>query len=289
MHKLSLKIFGFIKNFIDFLKILIVFSFLMLLLYWINNLAGYNWKFLNFIVPLLDFYLDLGERIFNGTTQLFAATFEHKYAGAIVVIGLIYLFVQILYWITDFAQNVYEEGRKFIHKIEEDSLNKSLAKVQLKEQNTIKFFQIFVSVRAKSKLLLRGQNIDLEEQKQILYKYLIEKTGVSPDSFEEGVVFTFKIDDIDNILDIFSKLPESNAPVDYLICIQVQNENKAVSLDKIKILSNLEIYNKVIMLTETLYRYNFNKNCRYESSQLGIYQKNNKNFEVHYFVKKENI
>lgn len=252
MHKLSLKIFGFIKNFIDFLKILIVFSFLMLLLYWINNLAGYNWKFLNFIVPLLDFYLDLGERIFNGTTQLFAATFEHKYAGAIVVIGLIYLFVQILYWITDFAQNIYEEGRKFIHKIEEDSLNKSLAKVQLKEQNTIKFFQIFVSVRAKSKLLLRGQNIDLEEQKQILYKYLIEKTGVSPDSFEEGVVFTFKIDDIDNILDIFSKLPESNAPVDYLICIQVQNENKAVSLDKIKILSNLEIYNKVIFEGKTV-------------------------------------
>ena len=41
--------------------------------------------------------------------------------------------------------------------------------------------------------------------------------------------------------------------------------------------------NKITTLANTVYRYNFNENQRYETSQVGLFQKGNDCFEVHEF------
>ena len=60
MHETILKAFGFFKSFTQFMKIVVVFCILMLLMYWISNLAGYNWAWLGFISPLLDSFINVG-------------------------------------------------------------------------------------------------------------------------------------------------------------------------------------------------------------------------------------
>ena len=50
-----------------------------------------------------------------------------------------------------------------------------------------------------------------------------------------------------------------------------------------RVLKNI---NKITTLADTAYRYNFNDICRYETSQLGVFQKENGTFEVHQFIVK---
>lgn len=287
MNQFFIKTFVFLKNSIYFLKIAVVFTFLAYMLYWIQILAGFDWKFLDFIAPLLDFYIRLGSYIFNGTTQILSTIFEHKYFGAIIVIGLLYLFVHILWHIIDFFQSMYEKCVCLIKKYEEKCVNSSLVKTQVSEQQNIKIFQIYVSISVKPQYSGKNCNVDIEEQKQILYKYLIEKTQAMPENYDNGVLFTFSFRDIDKILDIFTKLPESKAPVDYIICVQAKGKsNGEEEKEKLKFLAKLKIYNKIITLADTTYRYNFNENCTYESSQLGVYQKDDVSYTVCQFVKK---
>ena len=116
---------------------------------------------------------------------------------------------------------------------------------------------------------------------------MIEKTGISPIKFEEGFLFDFNsFEKIDKILDIFNKLFESKAPIDFIICLQVLDGSKQKGLDQIKTLIDLKIINKITAFADTVYRYSFNKDQGYETSQLGLFQKGNGTFEVHQFIRK---
>ena len=132
------------------------------------------------------------------------------------------------------------------------------------------------------------QDYDMNEQNQIMNKFLIEKTGISPQKCEEGgFIYTFEsFEHIDEVLDVFSKLPESKAPIDYIICVQVLGADFRQEVLQLKELISLKMLNKITTLSDTAYRYSFNKNQKYSLSQLGVFQKPNGTFEVHQFVRK---
>ena len=90
MHKLMLKIFEFLKNCIQFIKILIIFGIMMLILYWIQNLTGIFWNWTKFATPFLDFLLDIGKTVMSGSINLFAAVFEFKFFIALLIFILFY-------------------------------------------------------------------------------------------------------------------------------------------------------------------------------------------------------
>ena len=90
MHKFMLKLFGFLKSTAQFLKIVVLFCVLCLLLYWIQNLAGFNWSWLNFIKPLLESFLEAGKSISDDAVYLFDAVFEHKYGIALILFFVLY-------------------------------------------------------------------------------------------------------------------------------------------------------------------------------------------------------
>ena len=115
-------------------------------------------------------------------------------------------------------------------------------------------------------------------------KFLIEKTGVSPIPYEGGFLYAFdNFASVDSVLENFFKLIKSNAPLDYIICIQILGNDLVKEEAQLKKLISLRFMNKISACSDTAYRYKFNSSHRYETSQLGLFQKDNDTFEVHEF------
>ena len=187
----------------------------------------------------------------------------------------------------DVLEEGFNESSRFLKKAEENIYNKTLEVQAKSEQKSIKKYQVFVSVVAKAKLQKQGYNIDLEEQNKILLKHLIGKFGSSPIKFEGGYLFTFlNFSDIDNILNILTKLPLSTAPVDFIMCVQIKDKNPQKEIENMKRMIELKVLNKIVTMADTVYRYDFNVVQKYSLSQLGIFQKDNDTFELFNFIEK---
>lgn len=287
MHKFMLKLFEFLKNCAQFIKIVALFLVLMLLLYWIKNLAGYSWTWLNFVAPLFDFLLEGAERVSNVSINLFAAVFEFKYFIVLIMLGTLYAIGHFAEFATQSAEDMYCEGRKIVRKIEEDMFNKSLEEKNSSEQTKIKRYQIYVETSVKPKYAHKEYNVNLDEQNQLMNKFIISKTGVCPQKYESGFLYTFEsFNKIDRVLDVFERLPKSKAPIDYLTCVQILGVDAKREMQQLKQLISLKFLNKITTLSDTVFRYSYNIEQGYETSQLGIFQWGKGTFEVHQFVKK---
>jgi Skp family chaperone for outer membrane proteins len=102
-----------------------------------QNLAGFNWSWLNFIKPLLNAFLNAGYAISQEEVRLFNAVFEYKYGIAIILFFTIYFVAQGLQMLFQALENLYSDGRRLVKKIQEDNYNKALTL-----QNTIQQEQI---------------------------------------------------------------------------------------------------------------------------------------------------
>ena len=254
-------------------------SYLILLLYWVENIADFNWSFLNPFSQIMNLFVYLGSLIMNGTTEIFGAVFEHKYLGAFVVIVFFYLIIHLGFCLTEKAEELYEDSRKAIHKIQENKLNKSLEKEQIQEQKCLNNYVIYVSTEVKKQF--RNSNIDLKEQNKIMNKFLIEKTGILPEVYEKGFLYKFSdFNNIDSILDVFFKLLNSSAPIDYVIATCVYAKSFEQEQEKFKKLIALNFVIKISMFADTAYRYSFNTSQKYQTTQLGLFQKGNETVEA---------
>lgn len=277
------KLFGFLKNIAHFLKILVVFSILMLILFWIQNLVHTNWEWMNFYKPFLSDIVEMGGLITSGSLDLWGSIFEYKYIVAVLILVGFYYFAHLSFISLELLQEGYNKGKEIVKKIEEQSLNSMLQNQTIAEQKAIQTYQIYVNAFVKKKFSHKELNINLEEQLKIMNDFITKRTGVKPDSFEGGFLYTFNpFDNIDSILEVFFKLLKGKAPLDYVICVNViDSKNNKEDLRK---LIKLNIENKISMLANTAYRYKFNKVHYYGTSQSGLFQKENSTFEVHEFI-----
>lgn len=284
MHKLILKYFDLVKNLFHFIKIFTIFCILMLMFFWIENILNTSWAWLNFIRPILSFFVDAGNEISKGSINIFGAIFEYKYFVATIILVLINFTMNLCIKLVDFTTEIYENSRNTIKKMEEKALNKSLEQDNIREQAAIKNYQIYVSTSIKKKFSYQGSGVDLEEQNKIMNKFLMEKTGVVPEKFGDGFLYLFNnFNNIDSVLDIFSKLIKSEAPLDYVICVQIIDKDFAKCHAQLKTLAEIKFVNKISTFSDTIWRYTYNITKKYKTSQLGIFQKEGNTYEVHEF------
>ena len=90
MHDFVLKIFGALKSFWHFMKIVCVFCIIMLLLFWIQNLTHAHWEWLGFITPFLNWLLDVANNIYSISFNIWGAEFELKYLSAVIILCIIF-------------------------------------------------------------------------------------------------------------------------------------------------------------------------------------------------------
>lgn len=284
MHKGVLNLFGFLKSTAQFIKIVIVFFILLHLLFWIQNLTGSEIGFLKPFIPILSSFLYIGEMGSRDSINLLGAKFEYKYLIALFAYIILYLIDHAAYRGFEVAEGVYNSGYKKAKEVEEKAFNKQLANNQLAEQKMLRRYNIYVSTSIKPKFSHREQKVNLEEQNMIMNKFLIEKTGISPTPYEGGFLYSFgNFAAVDNNLQYFFKLIKSNAPLDYIICVQILGKDIVKEEKQLKDLISLKFINKISTCSDTVYRYRFNSSHRYETSQLGLFQKDGDTFEVHEF------
>ena len=279
-----------IKNLVDFLKIITVFSSLMFILLWIQDLLGQTWQWLKFINPILNIFLNLGELISSDSIEILGKTFEYKYFLALMILIILNT---LLTKIKNFFNIIQDFLLSLLAKYKKTELklyNKTLEKQQISEQKVLNKYQVYVEAKIKDKYSNRDYNINLDEQIKIMLKYLVEKTGCPSKEYENGFLFSFdSFENIDITLDKFVKLYKSKAPLDFIICIQLSYGNSIDDLKKINKLKNLKIYNKAIATSDTVYRYGFNKIKEYKISLIGEYQNENTSFEVFEFIQSDKI
>ena len=284
MHKNILNLFNFLKSAAQFIKIVIVFFILLHLLFWIQNLTGNPIGFLKPFIPILSSFLFIGTSCSKESIDLLGAKFEFSYIIALFAYLVLYLIDHLAYRGLEIAEEAYNIGYRKAREAEENAFNKKLAKDQSAEQRALKRYNIFVSTSIKPKFSHQEQKVNLEEQNKIMNKFLIEKTGVSPISYNGGFLYSFEnFSAVDNNLQYFFKLLKSSSPLDYVICIQILGKDLVKEDKQLKELISLKFVNKVSACSDTVYRYRFNTSHRYETSLLGLFQKDGETFEVHEF------
>jgi len=259
---------------------------MMLTLFWIQNLLGSYWAWMDFIAPLLTFFVNIGERISSGSIMLFNAVFEYKYMIAALLFGVIFIILNLVRNFINDLEEWYCDGRRFVKKVQENQFNAKLEKTVTNEQLRIKRYYVYANASIKKKYYNKNFNINLEEQVKEMIKFISSKTAVFPLKFEEGYLYTFEnFDDVDTVLDCLFKVVNAQTPLDYNICIQVISNTSGNEKEQIKTLKNLNIHNKIIFMANTKYRYGFNKKASYKTTQVGVFQNNGESFEVHEFYK----
>jgi len=284
VYKFVTKTFEGLKSFTQFLKIADIFLIMMLLLYWIQKLIGSSWEWTNFIKPLLDIFVEAGSIFSDKSVMLFSAVFEFKYFIALLLILFIYLLIHFCYMALCKLQELYEAGNDVVKRMQEKVLNTQLAKQQEFEQKGIQKYSVYVFAKVKKDAATKIASINLDEQKVIMNKFIFDKTGKSPVEFNEGYLYNFdNFDKIDEILEVLFKVIKSKAPLDYQICVTI-NENNQTDYVKLEKLISLGLFGKISVFSDTAYRYKFVKNAKYKTVQVGLFQKDKEACEIHEFI-----
>ena len=285
MHKFLLRTFIKSKNFVQFLKVFDVFLIMMLLLHWVEHLLNSKWGWMGFIRPLLDVFVSLGAMINDSSVDFFGAVFEFKFFFAAILLLFLYFLIHLDYILVCFFENAYLAGREKVHRIQEVILNKSLERDQVSQQKKLQSYIVYISGALKNDSVTKMSNINLDEQINLMNKFLIEKTGINPEKFDNGFIYRFfRFDNIDASLEIFFKVLHSKAPLNYQICVVLEENDKTMQNERLRNIVNLGFWGKITMLSNVAYRYTFTENQKYATSQLGIFQKGNGTIEVHEFV-----
>jgi hypothetical protein len=286
MQKKQFNFFNFLRDIVHFVKIIILVILFLLILYWIQDLIGVIWKWFRPLLGFFNCFLDICEGISSNSLQIINTTFDYKYLVAIAILMVFYIITHLVYISIDSFENLYIDCSELVRKIKENRFNRKLRKEQILNEKKINHYKVFIQIQIKSEHLHEEHKTNLDEQNQILIEHLIKKTKVYPKKFEDGYLFSFEtFNQVDLILNIFSKILKSNAPVDYIICIQTVDEVNNYK-EQLKSLINLKILNKIIAMSDTIYRYKFNETKEFETIALGVYQKGLTNFSVYEFINK---
>ena len=285
MHKFILGVFAKSKSFFQFLQVVDAFMILMFIIFWTEHVSEAEWSLMDFLRPVFNGLLSLGSLINDTSFNVFGTIFEVKYFVVLVILILILPLIHVLYLLLCGSQDVYETGRNKVHKIQENAFNKKMADEQTYQQKKLQSYVIYVSAKLKNDRITKLSNVNLDEQINLMNKFLIEQTGTAPVKFDDGYVYRFfKFDNIDYILKSFFKVIHSEAPLDYQVCVILEEVNKAKQDERLRNLISLGFMNKISMLSNVVYRYGFIEKQRYSTSLLGLFKDGNDTIEVHEFV-----
>ena len=285
MNKLVEDLFKFLRNIIEFIKIVDIFFVMMLIFYWIQDLTSSAWGWFKIFKPILDFVLHIASLISSGSVNIFGVIFEYKYPIAIIIFLIVYKIMDLIINLSFFSEDLYRDGCRKYNQFELERYNKSFQKQQTQEQSKIKNYMIYVEALPKSQKKMQELKIDLEAIRKELLKHLIDKIGTCPEKYCDGFLFKFlSINDIDTVIGILQKLPKVSSPVDYVMCVEIMDSDFQSSMKKLTQLISLKILNRVITMADTVYRYDFNSSKNYKDSSLGIYKKDDLTFEVYEFI-----
>ena len=279
MHNFVLNCFNFLRSFLHFIKIILVFCILMLTCYWVQNIIGTEWAWLGFIKPFLDGLLDFTNSIYSVTFEFWGAKFEFKYFSAIIILTAGVYLMNLFIMLANILEGAYKSAHFVAKKTQEVIFNKELNVNITREEKKIKRYSVLIKTQIKKKYAHAELNVNLDEQNKLMNKFISEKTAVIPMMMNGGFLYEFiDFDKIDTVLDVLFKVLHSSALLDYAICVQSGD-----NMEQLTKLSTLNHFGMISMAADTAYRYRFNETHRYQTTQVGVFQNGDRTLEMHEF------
>lgn len=283
MHKLILGLFNIINNICQFFSIVCAFFIMAISIFWLETLLNSTWNWLNFIKPTLNIVLDFSNNILPFSIKAFGTSFDAKFLTALIILVIIMTALRFLIEKLEDLKVFYNNAHIDYKLAKEKSFNKKMANIVNKEQLNISKYLVLINTKIKDKFINIQDKIDIQEENKLMNDFINKKTEVQYQNFDNGFLYYFNdFNNIDNILDVLFKVLKSNSRIDYAISVQVSSDYDE-DLNKLKNLSNLKQYGKIILCADTVLRYKYNKSHRYGTQTIGIYQKENGTIEVHEF------
>ena len=140
---------------------------------------------------VLNLFNEWGAAINNNSVMLFEAVFEYKYIIAVGFYIIIYFSMNLVMMFWDYLEDKYDDVHRYTKKQEEKAYNDVMMTEQAAEEFKINNYKILVSTNLKRKFSHAELGYNLEEQNRIMNKFLMDKTGVNPEMFEGGFLYSF--------------------------------------------------------------------------------------------------
>ena len=177
------------------------------------------------------------------------------------------------------AQEKYEDMHAIHKKKTEDIFNKNLKKVVVDEEKRIKEFSIIIKTKLKKKFSHQELHIDIEDFNKKTNEFIEQKTGKKHAVFQSGFMYSFdNFEQIDTLLDVLFKLTEKDWPVEFAISVQAGN-----NIDQLAKIASFDLFGKMVFAADTLLRYRVNKNHKYQTCNIGIFNFEEHSLELHEF------
>ena len=281
MHKFIIGIFTQIKNLFQLCNLVYSFLIIITLLCWIENIIKAQWNWLNWIKPTIDSLLNFMNNIYSFSFSAFGTVFDLKYLNTVILLLIIILISKLLLKMIENLEYFYYDKHILFKKEKEKIFNRQLIhNVEIEEKRITKY-KVFISTKISKKFSHKEIHVDLDEQNKLMNEFIYSKTLVKHMTFNDGFLYNFDdFDHIDSVLDVLFKVMKSEAPLDYLVCIQAGDD-----LAQLQRLSDLKLFGQIVTCADTVLRYKFNKSHRYATKNVGIFQKENGTVEVHEFNK----
>ena len=286
MFKFGLKVLELLNNLIVLMKMIVIFSSMMFCLYWIQKLIGSDWAWFAFVNPIVEHFVLISKFLFGSIEGYIPFPAEEMFI--IVTYILVYYIFNLLINIVDMVSDIYDDANRMLRKQEIKRYNASISKEQTDVQSKLNSYKIFIKTELKPKYAKIKTVNDYNEQHKIMLDFLNKKLNVIGTSLEDGVIYDLtRFYDIDKVLDVLFKIVKSESILNYKIAIQIVDSGISIAIRNLKFINHLNFPNKICMLANTAYRYNFNIIKKYNYVSLGIFQKDNNEAEVFEF--RENV
>lgn len=282
MHKLILWIFESLKNIEKFCRLILVFLIMILALYWIQNLIEAHWGWMDFFKPTLDNLLNFAGSIYSFKFDFWGKTFELNYFAAMIILLCLIFVLKAINIVLETLEDKYDDLHRSYKKSTEKAFNYGLEKKVELEEKQLLSYMVFVQTRISKKYMHKTSGDEYVELNKKMNELIQSKTYVQPIEKWGGYIYFYEnFEHVDKVIDVFQKLKDSESILDYAVCIQI--ENSLTKQKQLQQLANLQQFGKIILAADTLHRYKYNKTHRYQTSNVGIFQKTDGTLEVHEF------
>ncbi len=264
-----------LENLFQFIAVVMLFYLLLYTLYMMFTLGGSS--AFNFFEPAAKIITSISSAIWGDNNTVLFQIWEFI-TGILLITGL-FLISQFLKQRFNVLSKNFADLRLDYLKNEERRINKELHRDIQNMNKKISACVIYLELKAKDYI---REKVDIDEQYKILNQFLYSKLGVIPEKNGYGYIYRFSsIEKIDNELQYFFKAIHSQAPVDYLVILQVIENTFEESLYEISKLRNSGVYNKILMTPTTNLRYEHNTVKSYTTGVVGNYVFQGENHSIY--------
>lgn len=288
-YELGKKLFRFLIEALQFIRVALVFLAFFTTFYWLLQLMNPAW--VTAVSPFFEPIKDFVHTFYNRTISTEEATVDFAFLiGSLIMILVSWGIKFVVEGVKD-VEKKYDEAHFALKKKAEQLFNLELEmEYQLAERKN-KNFLLLVKMNAinlkKDSFFDKDANEGSDEkQKEALddfYKKLATKISFQKKKIEENTLLYFNnFDDIDNVLNEFNRNFESlqsqflaeKWQLNYYAAIEAYATDKEV-LDKYKILATLvklNLKNEIVCLGTFKQRYSINKIQKHFLECKGIYK-----------------